>query len=334
MGRHKIASLFVWLLSFSILAQSQVRDQDSRQVHARDTQLPNTGNQPRSDAFAAKDSLFTGITGERVVLGPGDLLEISVFDIPELTQRVRVNSGDKIALPLIGEVEVKNLTPDALEKLIAQRLIDGHFVKEPQVSVFVAEYAGQMVYITGEVTRPGAYPLLRSHRLRDLISVAGGLTPRAGNKVAIARNGETSQSIQVDLGDKEESQSNPEIVPGDSITVNQTGIVYVLGDVQRPGGFLLDRRGTLSVMQALALAEGTKSSASLSKASLIRTTQTGRQEIPLNIRRILKSQNPDLGLQADDIIFIPGSLTRGMGRQAIETILSTASGVAIYAYRP
>jgi polysaccharide export outer membrane protein len=136
------------------------------------------------------------------------------------------------------------------------------------------------------------------------------------------------------LTDKDEQQGNPEIKPGDSIAVAQTGIVYVLGDVTRPGGFLLDRRTSLSAVQAVALAEGTTPSAALSKARLIRTSQNTRQEIPLNLRSILKSQSPDVPMQAGDIIFVPGSVTRGLGRASIQTILATASGVAIYAYRP
>jgi polysaccharide export outer membrane protein len=271
------------------------------------------------------------VTGARVALGPGDLLEITVFDTPELTQKTRVSSEGRITMPLIGELSVQGVAPNELERTIRSKLIDGHFVKDPQVSVFVVEYAGQTAYVTGEVNKPGAYALLRSHRLLDLVAVAGGLTPRAGNLVTITHRGDVVQVTRVDLNDHDENQSNPEIMPGDSITVGQSGIVYVLGDVERPGGFLLDRRSSLSVIQALALAEGTKSSASLTKARIIRTTADQRQEIPLNLRMILQSKSPDVMLQAGDIIFVPGSLTRGMGRRTIDTILATASGVAIYA---
>jgi polysaccharide export outer membrane protein len=257
-------------------------------------------------------------------------LEITVFDTPELTQKARVNSEGRITMPLIGEVVVQGVTPDELERTVRSKLIQGHFVKDPQVSVFVVEYAGQTAYVTGEVNKPGAYALLRSHRLLDVIAVAGGFTSRAGNIITIAHAAGAAQVTRVDLSDHDENQSNPEIVPGDSITVGPCGIIYVLGDVERPGGFLLDRRSSLSVIQALALAEGTKSSASLTKARLIRTTSDQRQEIPLNLRTILQSKSPDVTLQAGDIIFVPGSLTRGMGRRTLDTILATASGVAIY----
>src|SRR5208337_5696693 len=258
----------------------------------------------------------------------------SVFDTPEMAQRVRVNSEGNITLALIGEIAVRGMTPEKLAEVITHKLVDGHFMKDPQVSVFVTEYAGQMAYVTGEVTRPGAYALLRSHRLLDLLSVAGGLTSRAGNTVTIVRGDGDAQHILVDLGDKDEKRSNPEILPGDSITVGQTGIVYVLGDVSRPGGFLLDRRTSLSVVQALALAEGTKSSAAVAKALLIRTVQGNRQVTPLNLKMILKSQSPDLVLAAGDIVFVPGSVLHGMGRTSVEVIMSSAGLAAVYATHP
>jgi polysaccharide export outer membrane protein len=329
MPRFNAVVALCGLLFIPPFALCQVRESGRVQPQAVDSQAQAAGA-----GRASADSFSTGVTGVRVALGPGDLLEISVFDTPELTHRTRVDSDGKITMALIGEINVRGISPDGLEKLIRQKLIDGNFVKDPQVSVFVAEYAGQTAFITGEVNRPGAYPVLRSHRLRDLISVAGGLTSRAGNTVTISHEGDSALPMRFDLINKNEEQSNPEIKPGDNITVGQAGIVYVLGDVERPGGFVLDRRSTLSVMQALALAEGVKSSASLSKVSLIRTSQESRQEIPLNLRMILKSQSPDPALQAGDIIFVPGSLTRGMGRRTIDVILQTAGFAAVYAARP
>jgi len=295
---------------------------------------PSTKNLPSTGGEYSRDAFSTTMTGARVVLGPGDQLEISVFDTPELTQRVRVNSEGKITLALIGEIAVRGMSPDNLGKVITRKLIDGNFMKDPQVSVFVLEYAGQMAYVTGEVARPGAYALLRSHRLLDLVSVAGGLTSRAGNRVTIVRGEGSAPPIQVDLSDKDENRSNPEILPGDSITVSQAGIVYVLGDVDRPGGFVLDRRSKLSVVQAVALAQGTKPSASLSKALLIRTTGEIRQEIPLNLKMILKSASPDPHLIAGDIVYVPSTIIHGMGRKSLEVIEESVGLAAVYAVRP
>jgi polysaccharide export outer membrane protein len=318
------------LLAMAVPSLLFAQSREPGTLQAAET-LQRSANTTSSTSLAyGNDAMSTSMSGAQITLGSGDLLEIAVFDTPELNQKVRVNSDQKILLVLIGEIEVKGISPTALEMLIRSKLVDGHFVKNPQVSVFVAEYAGQMVNVTGEVNRPGAFPLLRTHHLTDLIAVAGGLNARAGSTVTIVRQGDPTSSIVIDMTDKDEKRRNPEIDPGDSITVGQAGIVYVLGDVGRPGGFLLDRSGTLSAVQAVALAEGIMPSASLRKAQLIRTSDGNRQEIMLDLQSILKARTPDPQLQAGDVLYIPRSLTRGMGRQSIETILATVSGMAIY----
>jgi polysaccharide export outer membrane protein len=138
----------------------------------------------------------------------------------------------------------------------------------------------------------------------------------------------------VALDDANPTLNNPEILPGDSIMVPRAGIVYVLGDVGRPGGFLLDHRSTMTVTEALAFAEGTLPSAGLSKARLIRQVQGNREEIPLDLKMILKAQWPDLKLQAGDIVYVPSTLLKGMGRRSIEVIESSAALAAVYATRP
>jgi len=318
------------LLSMAIPSLLVAQSREPGTLQAAESLQQSANTTPSAPPPYGSDAISTSISGARILLGSGDLLEIAVFDTPELNQKVRVNSDGKITLALIGEIEVKGISPAALEMMIRSKLVDGHFVKDPQVSVFVAEYVGQMANVTGEVNRPGAFPLLRTHHLTDLIALAGGLSPRAGNTVTVARQGDSAPSVVVDMTDKDEKRRNPEIEPGDNITVSQAGIVYVLGDVNRPGGFLLDRRGTLSAVQAVALAEGIMPSASLRKAQLIRTNDGTRQQVVLDLQMILKAKSPDPQLQAGDILYIPRSLTRGMGRQSIETVLATVSGMAIY----
>jgi polysaccharide export outer membrane protein len=326
----KLRSVLLLLaVSFPVLLISQTREPGTSQV--QDPEQPSAGAASYTAPSYANDALSTSMSGSQVFLDSGDLVETAVFDTPELSQTVRVDSNGKLMLALIGEIDVRGMSPAALEKLIRSRLIEGHFVRDPQVSVFVSEYAGQMSYVSGEVNRPGGYPLLRSHRLSDLIAVAGGMTARAGNTVTITHQGNSVPPTVIDITDKDENQRNPEIAPGDSVTVGLAGIVYVLGDVGRPGGFVLDRRGTLSASQAVALAEGILPSASLRKAQLVRTTDGTRQEIPLDLKLILKAQSPDPQLQAGDILYIPQSTFRGLGRQSVQTLLSgSLSGVAVY----
>jgi polysaccharide export outer membrane protein len=285
-------------------------------------------------AAISGESLLTGITSARATLGAGDLLEIGVFDVPELTQRVRVDGEGKIALPLIGQLSVSGNSADSVRALVRQRLIAGHFVRDPQVSLFVIEYAGQMVYISGEVNRPGAYSLLRNYRLMDLVAVAGGMTARSGNLITLTREGDPGHPIRIHLNDRGEAEDNPTISPGDSVLVGPAGVVYVLGGVTRPGGFILDRRTKMTVLEALALAEGPTQVASLHNATLIHSTDPNPQPIPIDIKMIVKTEKPDLVLQGGDIIWVADSQTRNLGRLAISTILATAGGVAVYAAYP
>ena len=275
-------------------------------------------------------TMETSVTGAHAILGAGDLLDVTVFGVPELTQRVRVNNGGTIHLALIGDLAVAGKTAEFARDRIAEKLVAGRFVKMPQVGLFIVEYAGQMVYVTGEVNRPGAYSLLRSHRLSDLLAAAGGVTARAGNKVTIVRNGDRKDPLQVDMSDKDEAHSNPEVEPGDSVEVGLTGIVYVLGNVGHPGGFLLDRRTTLSFVEAIALAEGPTPTASITNAVLIHSSQPNPQPIQVSLKSILKSRSADIQLQAGDIVWVGDSISRNLGRLAVETILATASGVAVY----
>ncbi len=321
--------VFLFAMTLSSLLPAQTREPGTQQVE--EPQQSATGTLSYTVPSYSTDAMSSAMSGAASALGSGDLVEITVFDTPELSQRVRVDSEGKLILALIGEVKVQGLSPDALERLIRSKLFEGHFVKDPQVSVFVSEYAGQMSYVAGEVNRPGGYPLLRSHHLSDLIAVAGGLTSKAGNVVTIAHEGNSASPTIIDMSYPDANRRNPEIAPGDNITVGLAGIVYILGDVGRPGGFVLDHRGTLSASQAVALAEGILPSASLRKAELIRTINGTRQEIPLDLKMILQAKAPDPPLQAGDILYIPQSLFRGLGRQSIETVLAASlSGLALY----
>jgi polysaccharide export outer membrane protein len=256
------------------------------------------------------------------------LLEIGVFDTPELAGKVRVNSQGEITLPLIGIIDVGGLSPEEVQDVVACRLKQQDFVKNPQVYVFVTEYASQVVYVTGEVVRPGPYPLMGSHRLLDFISAAGGFAPRAGKTVTLLVRGDSEHPRILELGSSGKD-SNPELSAGDSISVAQMGLIYVLGEVRRPGGFLLNREDSLTVMQSLALAEGILPTAAKSSAKLIRTTAKGRDEIPLNLEAILKSRTRDFAMQDNDILFVPGSTAKGIWK-GLQNVFPAATSATIY----
>jgi polysaccharide export outer membrane protein len=270
-------------------------------------------------------------SGATVPIGAGDLLEMSVFDTPELSGKLRVSNTGDISLPLVGSLHVEGMKADAAQALIRQRYIDGGFVKDPQVTLFIAEYATQGVSVMGEVKSPGIYPAFGSHRLLDYLSVAQGLTPMAGTRVTIthAAHPDEPQHIKMTASAAPQPANNPEIMPGDTIFVERTGLVYVVGDVARPGGFPMDHDQQLSILQAVALAQGTLPTAAKSSAKLIRTTAQGRQEIPLNLKKILQSKETDIAMQDNDILFVPSSGAKA-ALKGIEAALPTAASATIY----
>ncbi|MGC2172649.1 MAG: polysaccharide biosynthesis/export family protein [Candidatus Sulfotelmatobacter sp.] len=265
-------------------------------------------------------------------LGPGDLLEVSVYNVPELTTKVRVGNSGDIYLPLIDYVHVGGLTVEEAQALIQKRLEDGNFVRGAHVTIFVDESASQGVTILGEVLKPGIYPALGNRKLYDMISAAGGFTATAGRKVSIIRKHNQAGPITVnlprDLAD--DLKDNLEIFPGDTITVPRAPIVYVVGDVGHPTGLLIDN-GSLSVLQALALAGGTNHTAKMSATCIIRKGSTGMTEMRVPLKKMLEAKAPDINLQADDILFVPLSGVRYAAGKGFEAAMAAATGLAVIA---
>jgi polysaccharide biosynthesis/export protein len=267
-----------------------------------------------------------------IPIGAGDLLEIRVFGVQDLSQDVRVSSTGDVNIPLTGPIHVADLTQTQAEDLIEEKLRDGGFLKDPQVTIFTKEYATQGVSVLGEVGRPGVYPLLGSRRLFDVISMAGGLSNRAGKNVVITHRDTPDQPTKIELSNDPDkaSATNVPISPGDTVSVSRAGVVYVVGDVGRPAGFVMDNNDKLTVLQAIALAGGPNGTASLNNSKIIRKTPTGVQEIPMPLKKILSAKASDIPLQPDDVVFVPQSATKGVARRGAESILQITTGLAIY----
>lgn len=311
--------------------------------HVTPAQAPGTGD---DDGSVAVDSTATANaensaavpnahgTGElsfEILIGPGDLIEVSVYGAADYVKDVRVLSTGEITLPMAGTVKVAGLTPAQAEELIAKRLKEGDYFTDPRVSVIEKETVTQGVSVLGEVQKPGVYPLPGARKLFDAISAAGGTTPRAGNTVSIMHRA-SSQSAVVELSyGKSSSQSNVSVYPGDTIVVSKAGVVYVVGDVRMPGGFVMEN-SHMTILQAYAMAQGANSTAALDRAELIRKAASDAQVISL--KKILTAKAPDMSLQPDDILFIPQSGAKVAGRRTLEAIVQTASGLAIYSRVP
>lgn len=314
-----LKALFVTATASILIASASAQSQNPM------PQMPSEWT--NLDSMSAK-GFGSGAAGP---IGPGDLLQMSVFDTPELQGKLRVSNAGNIYVPLIGSLHVAGMKATEAQDLIRQKLIDGHFLKDPQVTVFIAEYATQGVSVLGEVRQPGIYPAFGSHHLSDYLSVAGGLTPLAGTMVSITHAGQSqpAQKVKIFAGAAPQAANNPEILPGDSIFVERTGVAYVVGEVIRPGGFPLDHDGHLTILQAVALAMGTTPTAAKSKATIIRTTPSGKEEISVNLKKVLAAKAPDVKLQDNDILFVPGSATKAT-LQALEKGIPGAAAATVY----
>jgi polysaccharide export outer membrane protein len=269
-----------------------------------------------------------------IKLGPGDLIEVNVYNVPELTTKARVSLSGDVYLPLIDYVHLEGLTQEEAQSMIEKRLADGGFVRNPHVTIFVDEAASQGITIIGEVAKPGIYADTIDRKLYSIISQAGGFTVSASRNIAIIHRNQMQAvhvSLPRNLGD--DLSGDVEILPGDTITVPRAPIIYVVGDVGRPAGFLVDN-GTLTVLQALALAGGTNHTAKLGGARIIRKSPTGLTVTTVKLKQMLEAKSPDVTLQADDILFVPVSGARVAVGKTVDVAVAMATAVGIYSIHP
>ena len=266
-------------------------------------------------------------------LTAGDFVEISEYHTPEFHSILRVAPTGTVTLPLVGEVNLEGLDELAAAHVIEAALVAKGMLLHPQVTVLVISYAGQDVSVLGEVTRPGVYPYTLHHRLLDLISAASGTTINAGRLVNIYHRDDekTAHPVVLDPSGADSSgEHNPELIPGDTIQVSRAGLVYVVGDVVRPGGFAVDPTQGLTIVQALALAWGPSQNAQTRKAILIREQSGSRTMTTLNLKRMLHGQEPDQPVHDRDIIYVPDSMAMNLLNRSIESAIQSTIGITIY----
>src|SRR5579862_200855 len=289
---------------------------------------------PSSSSAAKTPSAATDINASdhELTIGVGDLLKVGVLGATDYDQEVRVSSSGNVALALVGEVHIAGQTIEQAEQTIRQRLIDKGFFSDPQVSVFEKEFATQGVSVLGEVQKPGVYPITGPRRLFDVVSLAGGTTAKAGQVVTIASRNKAVPLKTVDFSPDPQKniEANVDIFPGDTVVVSKAGIVYVVGDVKHAMGVLMDNSGHITILQALALAEGANSDANLHKAKIVRKSESGQTEIPVDLKKIMQAKEPDMKLQAEDVVFVPTSKGKYAGERTLQSIVSIATGVATY----
>jgi polysaccharide biosynthesis/export protein len=270
--------------------------------------------------------------GESLLIGPGDALHIQVFDTPELDQHARVTDSGEVPLMFIGNQKLGGFTPADAARRVEEALKTGKFMKNPQVTVTVEAYATQQVSILGQVNKPGAYPISTPMPILSVLSLAGGLNELADRNITIQRRGDANQKTTYYLSNvADKAFSNDVLVyPGDTVMVPKAGIVYILGDVGRPGGYpMANNESKITVMQALATAGAANKTAVLSKAKLVRKTPNGPQEVPLALAEIEKGKAPDVFMEPEDILYIPSSWLKNVLTNS-SSIAASATSALIY----
>jgi polysaccharide biosynthesis/export protein len=285
---------------------------------------------PASGITAPRPAGQAMASGGVFPIGAGDLVDVSVFDTPELSGQLRVDPQGNVSMPLLGQVHVAGMRTDEAQKAIEQRLVGADLVKEPQVSVYIREYATQGVAVWGEVKQPAVYPALGNRRLSDVLSMAGGVTPVASTWASVIRRDDPSHPLRVDLKSlSADNGTSMELHPGDTVQVDRAGLVYVVGDVAKPGGFIMDS-GKVTVLQALALAQGSTPTSKLTGARIVRKTPNGVSDTPVEIKKIMTAKAADPELQPGDILFVPSSGPKSAFKNATG-IMQAAVSAAIYA---
>jgi polysaccharide export outer membrane protein len=268
-------------------------------------------------------------------IGPGDLVEVSVFGVSDFKQEGRVSDTGEVSLPLIGSVLVGGLSIEDAQTTIAKALVKGGYFREPHVTVLIKDFASSGISVLGEVSKPGVYPVMSTRRLYDLISLAGGFTPKAGKLVTITHREtpDTPEKVILTNDPAKSLQSNVEVYPGDTIVVSKAGIVYVVGDVGKPGGYLMENGERMTLLEAVAMAQGINRTAAYGAAKLIRRSSGTPQEVPIQLKGIMSAKAPDIELMPEDILFVPGSLAKNAFKRTMDSALQIATNVAIYGTR-
>ncbi len=270
-----------------------------------------------------------------VLLGAADLLDISVYGVPELSEKARVNNSGDVYLPLIDYVHVGGLTPEEAQTVIEKRLSDGGFVNNPHVILLVSESATSTVTLIGEIVRPGPYNVAGERRLLDLVSVAGGFTEKASRAITITHRSDPSNTIAVKLpADFAPSDpSNVVVEPGDTIVVKHGPVFYVVGDVGKPSAFVSDSEN-LTILKAIALAGGANRTASMGGTTILRRTPQGTQQIKVPLKKILSAKVQDMPMQSEDILFVPSSTRKVVAARSAEALTQMATALTLVAIRP
>ena len=273
-------------------------------------------------AFAQQESLL---------IGSGDLIQVDVMDTPEMEQQVRVTDDGSVALAYVGSLRVAGQTPGNAAGMIQRALMAKKVMQHPEVTVRIQEYATQDVSVLGQVRTPGTYSITTPQTILKVLSLAGGLSDSADRHITVKRKSGEQISYYVSNDADQALSSEVMVHPGDTVLVSHAPMVYVMGDVNRPGGYAIATNDAkLSMMQVIAMAGSANKTSMPSHVRLIRKSDSGHPiEVPVRLDAIEKGKQEDVMLRANDIVYVPFSWMKNLAVNSASIAASTA-GAAVY----
>jgi polysaccharide export outer membrane protein len=261
---------------------------------------------------------------------PGDIVEVQVFEAPEYSVSMPVSPAGEIAIPYAGLFHIEGMTSVEAAHAIARLFVQQQILRDPRVIVTTQQF-GYSVTVMGEVRTPGIYTLAGKKRLIDMLTQAGGVSDRAGHVIEIFPAGsmKNPQTVLWDPTLRENDNAELEIKTGETILVSRCGVVYVGGNVNRPGAFPLCDSNHTTLSEVMTLAQGAKPSSWSQRTLLLRSAEGGTRVVQkVKLEDVLRGRAVDITMQPDDIIFIPPSILKA----ASKTALTAAVGFATQAY--
>ena len=274
-------------------------------------------------------------SGSGLGYGPihaGDIVEVNVFDAPEYSIRMPVSPAGQIAIPYAGLFHIEGMTSIEAAHAIAELFIQSQILRDPRVIVTTQQF-GYSVTVMGEVRSPGIFPLAGKKRLIDLLTQAGGITNQAGHIIEIFASGsmKNPQTVLWDPTLRENDNAELEIKTGETILVSKCGVVYVGGNVGRPGAFPLCESNHTTLSEVIALAQGSKPNSYSQRTILMRTSGKGTRVVQtVKLEDVLRGKSVDITMQPDDILYIPPSILKAAGKTALTAAVGFATQAFFY----
>jgi len=270
---------------------------------------------------------------ESVVIGPGDTVHVQVYDTPEMEQKVQVDDTGNAPLLFVGAVALGGLTPAQAAEAVSSALVAKNLMQHPQVAVTLESSATLPVAVGGEVNHAGTFPLTTPLPVLDVLDMAGGLTAFADRHIVVEHRGAGGGTETYFVSNsKPPAGAELKIWPGDRIFVPRAGIVYVLGDVGHPGGYMLNSNDSaVTLVQALSLAESPNKTAILGRVRLLRRSGDLYTLVPVNVNDIKAGKAPDPVLQPNDVVMVPFSYLKNFAINST-AIVNSLGSAAIYSH--